>query len=172
MMPVDLAQLLATLRSLGTDTSGVEAKRATGGFPENLITTMCAFANRPGGGIILLGVDEDADFRSALTDAPRYSRRIADLGRELLDPPPAIDVDIQLIEGHDVVIAVVNELPTGSKPCRVRNGRQQGVWIRAFDGDYLASHVDEQALYSTRVAPPTTLKFSTEQRSTISTANR
>jgi ATP-dependent DNA helicase RecG len=39
------------------------------------------------------------------------------------------------------------------KPCRVRVGRHQGVWIRAFDGDYRASDVDVQAFFACRTPP-------------------
>jgi ATP-dependent DNA helicase RecG len=152
-MTVDLVQLTATLRTLGTDTSGVEAKRAAGGMPETAVATMCAFANRPGGGILLLGVDEAAGFRGVKVDAPRLSRQLADLSRQYLDPPPAIEIEIANLDGHDVVVASIAETATGAKPCRVRTGHLQGVWIRAFDGDYKASPVDEQALYATRVAP-------------------
>lgn len=153
IMTVDLEQLIADLRTLGTDTSGVEAKRAAGGMPYTTIATVCAFANRPGGGIVLLGIDEAAGFRSVAIDAAMLSRQLANLGYQLLDPPPVIEIEIETFDGHDVVVASVSETAAGSKPCRVRSGRLQGVWIRAFDGDYKASPLDEQALYATRVAP-------------------
>ncbi len=152
-MTVDVAQLTADLRVLGTDTSGVEAKRAVGGLPENAIATICAFANRPGGGILLLGVDEAAGFRGVAIDAPALSRQIADLSRQLLDPPPGIDIEICVLDGHEIVVVSVSETAPGAKPCRVRSGRRQGVWIRTFDGDYKASALDEQALFATRLAP-------------------
>jgi ATP-dependent DNA helicase RecG len=122
-------------------------------MPETAVATMCAFANRPGGGILLLGVDEASGFRGVAIDAPRLSRQLADLSRQLLDPPPAIEIEICGLDGHDVVVASVAETPAGAKPCRVRTGHLQGVWIRAFDGDYKASGLEEQALYATRLAP-------------------
>jgi ATP-dependent DNA helicase RecG len=152
-MSIDLADVVAQLRILGTDTSGVEAKRASGGLPETTITTICAFANRPGGGVLLLGVDEQAGFRGVEIDAPALSRRVADAVRDLLDPPPAVEIGIDHLDGHAVVVVDVSETPPGSKPCRVRSGRHQGVWVRAWDGDYKASALDEQALYASRVAP-------------------
>lgn len=72
---IDLPALIARLRALGTDDSSVEAKRAAGGLPESLASTMCGFANRPGGGIILLGIDETNGFRAVAIDAPALSRQ-------------------------------------------------------------------------------------------------
>ena len=146
-------EMLRRLRSIGTDDASIEAKRAVGGLPESLPSTICAFANRPGGGTILLGIDEGSGFRSVEVDAPGLSRQVADLGRQLFEPPPRLDIDIERFEGHDIVVVSVSEVPSGSKPCRVHSGRQQGVWIRSFDGDYKASALEEQALYSGRVAP-------------------
>jgi ATP-dependent DNA helicase RecG len=150
---IDLPAVIARLRALGTDDSSVEAKRATGGLPESLASTICGFANRPGGGIVLLGIDENNGFRSVAIDAPTLSRQAADLSRQILDPPARLDIGIVSFESHDVVMIDVSETPAGAKPCRVHSGRHQGVWIRSFDGDYKASALEEQALYAGRVAP-------------------
>ncbi len=150
---IDLPALIARLRALGTDDSSVEAKRAAGGLPESLAATMCGFANRPGGGIILLGIDETNGFRAVAIDAPALSRQAADLGRQIFDPPAQLNVRISSFEGLAIVVIDVSETPAGAKPCRVHSGRYQGVWIRSFDGDYKASAIEEQALYAGRVAP-------------------
>lgn len=141
------------MRLVGSDAAGVEAKRATGGLPENLATTICAFANRPGGGIVLLGIDEATNFRSIEIDATTMAKQAANLTRQVLDPPPAVEIQIETLDGRQVVVVEVLELDPSSKPCRVRTGRHQGVWIRAFDGDYQASDIEIQALYSNRSAP-------------------
>ncbi len=148
-----LSALLLRLRLDGSESADVEVKRASGGFPESVVPTLCAYANRPGGGTVLLGVDEAIGFATVSIDAPALARRIADVVRQRLDPPPSISVSIEDCEGHSVVIASVEELAVGTKPCRIRTGEKQGVWIRAFDGDYRASDVEVQAFYTARLAP-------------------
>jgi ATP-dependent DNA helicase RecG len=148
-----LSNLLLRLRMDGSESADMEVKRAAGGFPESVVPTLCAFANRPGGGTVLLGVDEAIGFATVPVDAPALARRIADVVRQRLDPPPSIAVSIEECEGNPVVVASVEELAIGVKPCRIRSGVQQGVWIRAFDGDYRASDVEVQAFFAARVAP-------------------
>jgi ATP-dependent DNA helicase RecG len=58
----ELAGLVADLLHEGGDTAEVEAKRAAGGFPDSALPTISAFANTPGGGTIIFGLDESADF--------------------------------------------------------------------------------------------------------------
>ena len=152
-MNTDLASTISKLRSLGSDDAGVEAKRAVGGLPESLAATICGFANRPGGGLILLGIDETAGFTTVAIDSALLSKQAADLGRQILDPPAHVDIEVAQFEGNSVVMINVPEIAAGAKPCRVHSGRHQGVWVRAFDGDYKASAIEEQALYATRVAP-------------------
>jgi ATP-dependent DNA helicase RecG len=152
-MSFALRESINRLRSHGTDDSSVEAKRATGGLPESLPSTISAFANRPGGGLILLGLDEADGFQPVAVDAVLLSHQTADLCRQSLEPPPHVEIQIHEFEGQSIVSIEVSELERGSKPCRVRSGRFQGVWIRSFDGDYRASELEEQALYATRIAP-------------------
>ena len=62
-MTEDLSALAAELRSSGGDTAAVEVKAAMGGLPQPLTATLSALANLPGGGLIVLGLDERTGFR-------------------------------------------------------------------------------------------------------------
>ena len=86
----DLQGLVGVLRSEGGDLPGVEVKSAAGGLPDSLLPTLCAFANRPGGGTVILGLDEaEADALGLAIDKrvqpehgirpQRYPRLIAKL---------------------------------------------------------------------------------------------
>ena len=58
----DLTDLVVRLRTSGGDNTGVEVKSAAGGLPQSLTKTLSAFANLPGGGLIILGLDERTGF--------------------------------------------------------------------------------------------------------------
>lgn len=64
-MAQDLSSLVADLRLAGGDTTSIEVKSAAGGLPESLAPTLSALANLPGGGTIILGLDERSNFQSA-----------------------------------------------------------------------------------------------------------
>ena len=67
---VDIEAVIERLRQNGSDTTNVEAKAAAGGMPESILATMSAFANLPGGGLILLGVDEARAFSAVRLTNP------------------------------------------------------------------------------------------------------
>ena len=55
------------------------------------------------------------------------------------------------MDGVEIVIANVNELPASIKPCRVRStGR---AYLRSYDGDYALSELEEQAFIANRSTP-------------------
>jgi ATP-dependent DNA helicase RecG len=58
----ELTTLVLGLRLEGSDTTEVEVKRAAGGFPDSVLPTLSAFANTPGGGTIIFGLDEGTGF--------------------------------------------------------------------------------------------------------------
>src|SRR5258708_21145400 len=62
-MVEDLSELIGLLRAYGGDVTAIEVKSGAGGLPGSLTATMSALANLPGGGTIILGVDERAGFR-------------------------------------------------------------------------------------------------------------
>lgn len=79
------------LRRYGDDFVSVEAKRADGGLPENLSETVCAFANMPGGGVILLGVDQHDGFAISGVRQPNVlAQGLVDKTRATLDPAPHV----------------------------------------------------------------------------------
>lgn len=62
-MPEELDDVVRILRRSGGDNSAIEVKSAAGGLPVSLTPSLSALANLPGGGTIILGLDERTGFR-------------------------------------------------------------------------------------------------------------
>lgn len=148
----DLGRLIADLRSEGSDFAEVEVKRAAKGFPDNVATTLAAFGNIPGGGVVVFGLDERTSFEPVgVYDGAACKKAVAASARNAVDPPLTIAVESAGIDGHEIVVAAVHERPASAKPCRARStGR---AYLRSYDGDYALSELEEQAFIANRSAP-------------------
>lgn len=150
----EMTELIAVLRNERGDLPGIEVKAARGGLPESIIPTLCSFANRPGGGTLLLGLDEGAGFVPVgIVDLRGMKEALASKARHALEPAIVVDVDEGRVDGSPVIVCVVRELDTSQKPCRVPGGAHRGVWVRAWDGDYRASEPEIQGLLANRTQP-------------------
>ena len=58
----DLRALVADVQRQQMELDSVEVKAARRGTPKRLYQALSAFANRPGGGVILFGLNEETDF--------------------------------------------------------------------------------------------------------------
>lgn len=150
----DLTATLAELRAKGGDLPGIEVKSAAGGLPESIISTLCSFANRPGGGTIIVGLDEAAGFAPVGLRKPREMKSaLAAKARSAFDPPITIHLEQGVVDGEAVIVGTVDELDLSQKPCRVSGGQHRGVWKCAWDGDYRASELEIQGLLTSRSQP-------------------
>lgn len=146
---MDLEAVVADLRAGGGDTASVEVKRAAGGLPSAIDRSLCALANLPGGGVIILGLDERTGFSPAAIDAQVLKQGLAGAARSCT-PPVVVDITDGVVEGQPVVVAQVRECARSAKPCRAGSGQ---AYLRAHDGDYELSAVEEQAFLAQREAP-------------------
>jgi ATP-dependent DNA helicase RecG len=89
----ELRDALEQLQRQGEQTS-VEAKRARDGVPKRIWETLSAFANTPGGGVLLLGVDEQAGFAPAGVSNPAKIQ--ADLGAVAAQMEPPLRLLLQV----------------------------------------------------------------------------
>jgi ATP-dependent DNA helicase RecG len=98
-MTRDLSSLAAELRLGGGDTTAIEVKAAAGGLPDSLTPTLSALANLPGGGTVILGLDERAGFRPVpLADPQVLKQGLAAKARGFI-PPVRLDVDDATVDG-------------------------------------------------------------------------
>lgn len=84
MTAEDLDDLISKLRDSGGDTASVEVKSAAGGLPASISSTLSALANLPGGGLVILGLDERTGFRPVpLADPQALKQGLAAKGTHL-----------------------------------------------------------------------------------------
>ena len=138
------------------ESNRIEAKRATGGFPGSIWETYSAFANTVGG-IILLGVEEQADksFRVAPLPDPQL---LVDRFWEGVNDPAVVSVN--LLTTRDVRIEetptgpiVVIEVPRATRydrPVYIGGDRYTGSYRRCGEGDYRCSRRQIDAMLRDR----------------------
>lgn len=150
----ELREALEQLQRQGTEQTSVEAKRARDGVPRRIWETLSAFANTPGGGVLLLGIDEEAGFAPAGVANPAKIQ--ADLGAVAaqMEPPLRPLLQVFEIDGASIVAAEVPELPASAKPCYYQGaGLPNGAFIRVGDGDRKLTPYEVQALFEARGQP-------------------
>lgn len=128
----DVLAVVEDMRRYGNDTSLVEVKRAAGGLP-GLAETICAFANMPQGGTVILGIDEAHNFAVVGVAEPgTLVQGLIDQARALVQPTPQIEAYPLEVGGATLVVAEIRALAPTQKPARTH-----GVpYLRQGDGDY------------------------------------
>jgi ATP-dependent DNA helicase RecG len=148
----ELSEIIGQMRRIGNDFTTVEAKSAAGGMPQSILPTMSAFANLPGGGLLILGLDEAEGFAAVgLKDAATLAAGVSSAARNAFDPPLQTSVDVESFEGNDLVVVRVHELPIAMKPCVVKRTGQ--AYLRYFDGDYAMSRLEMDGFIANRTRP-------------------
>lgn len=122
------------------ENSEVECKSAQGGLPKSLWETYSAFANTSGG-IILLGVQEDAEgFHVSNIDVEKIQKDFWDT----INDPQKVNVnilqnnDVQPIKiaGNSILKITVPRALRQQKPVSVNQNPYYGTYRRNFEGDY------------------------------------
>ncbi|MDT3766829.1 ATP-binding protein [Gleimia hominis] len=127
---------LSKLRRRGGDSVEIEVKRAKENVPENLPRTLCAFANMPEGGTVILGVDERSGLKiTGVKNAAKVEAAVASQARNAVVPKLKINASTVTVNDRQVVIVEVVPLRMEDKPAKVG-----GVaYLRQSDGDYSLS---------------------------------
>ena len=130
-----LDEVLAQLRSTGSETALIEVKSAAGGCPRSVRETLSAFANARGA-VVVLGLD-DSTFEPTGADAPALRDALAGMAADDMTPPVRGVISIENAEGgHQVVVMEVPEFAPDQKPCYITAaGRYQGSYTRSDEGD-------------------------------------
>lgn len=151
---METADLVARLRRLGTDLTDVEVKAASVALPRTTLETVSAFANGTGG-VLLLGLSEDAGFRRVESFNPVAIREaLARACADDLEPPLRAPIEIEEFEGGAIVRLDVPELDALAKPSFIKTrGSYQGSFIRGGDGDRRLTQYEVSQLLSNRSQP-------------------
>lgn len=155
MDAAQLEQWIALLRRYGGEEAKIEAKRAETELPKDVVESLCAFANTPGGGVLLLGVDEASHFAvTGVANPSKIQEELAGAARDRLTPPLQPDIGITEIEGKFVVWAEVEELQRAEKPCYVTaKGINRGSYVRVGGSDRRLTTEEVQQLIADRGQP-------------------
>jgi ATP-dependent DNA helicase RecG len=148
-----LSELVDDLRYRRGDTTEVEVKSATGGAPD-LADTLCAFANMPDGGTILLGLAEKDGFTpTGIRDVAALEAAVAAQARTAVNPPARCDFTTLHLDGQPVLAVDVEGLPLQQRPARHRGL----AYLRQSDGDYVMSEqeIAQLELLKTQAMRPT-----------------
>lgn len=128
-----LTETLSELRAFGDDTTLIECKTAAGGVPQDIAETLCAFANMPQAGVIILGVSERRGFEVTGVKSPaEIQKAIVSVSRSSVEPAPQLEFSNLTVEGKHVVVVEVTPLIPSEKPARCRGK----AYLRQADGDY------------------------------------
>ncbi|HSW29712.1 MAG TPA: ATP-binding protein [Longimicrobiales bacterium] len=150
----ELGALVADLRTYATDHQSVECKASRGGTPQRLWQTLSAFANTRGGGVLILGVAEDASFETVgVDDVRRVTQDVASLC-DSMEPPIRALIRPHKFEEKPVIVAEVPETTVTQKPCYYKGaGLANGAFIRVADGDRRLTPYEVHVMLSSRGQP-------------------
>lgn len=114
----ELLDLIQTVQRFQSELSDVEVKAAQSGTPKRLYESLSAFANRTGGGVILLGLDENRAFEVAgVGGAHRIMEDVSSLAAENMEPALRPEFTLIEIQGKSVLAIEVFEVAPEQKPC-------------------------------------------------------
>jgi ATP-dependent DNA helicase RecG len=128
----DLIDLITRLQAGLAELGGVEAKRAGRQVPTDVAEALSAFSNTPGGGLILLGVDETRGFAvTGVEDVERTTARVAQICRDEMEPSLHPTIEAEEIDGQKVVTIEVPEVASAQRPCLIKSrGIVNGAFLR------------------------------------------
>ena len=151
MTPDELMTVRHQLRLDGGDSTSIEVKSAAGGLPSSATASLCALANLPGGGTLILGLSEEDDFAPVELANPQSLKQALGSKARSLVPPANIAISDVEFEGKTVIVALVAECDIALKPCRVSDRGK--AFARSYDGDYQLSEQEVQGFLANRGAP-------------------
>jgi ATP-dependent DNA helicase RecG len=113
----ELQEIVAGLRDVRSDHVDVEAKASETELPRPLWHSLSAFANRVGGGVIVLGLDERTGFKTVGVRHPKKIQQDVASLCDQMEPPLRPQIRPHRFEDKMVVVVEIPELERAQKPC-------------------------------------------------------
>jgi ATP-dependent DNA helicase RecG len=138
---------IAQMRALRSELSETEAKDARRGLPQKIYESLSAFANRRGGGLIILGL-EDVTFRPVGgLNVAQLQADLASFVDQRMSYPLRLDFLPCDIDGTTVLAVAVPECPQQNKPVYYKNrGLIGGSYLRVGNTNHLLSEAEVRAI--------------------------
>ena len=146
MLEKELEELVGKVQSFNSEFSNLEVKEAHMDCPKKLYDTISAFSNNAGGGVLLFGLKEAADFEVVgVYDAADLQKKITAQCKQMQPIVRAVFTCCR-IGRKTVVAAEIPEIDIADKPCfYTGKGRLTGSYIRVGDSD---EQMTEYEVYS------------------------
>jgi ATP-dependent DNA helicase RecG len=142
--------MLRALRERRSEFDDIEVKAAVGGTPERLYETLSSFANRPGGGTIIFGVDDRALTPVGVGNPDQLQRDVAANASEMV-PPLRLSMQSFTVDDTVMIVVQVPEVDPKDKPCYYKAaGPYAGSYVRVGDGDRKMTEYEIHTYLSSR----------------------
>lgn len=134
-----ILKLIEKAVKYNSETDQIEFKDGRGGFPKNTWKTISSFSQKPGGGIIIFGVDDDKSSKKitlvGLNNIAEIQEKFSNMNANMsftIRP----EYHILNYDNKNLLAIVVPECPEQFKPCFYRSvGLPNGAYIRDGNTD-------------------------------------
>ncbi len=137
-----LTSLRESLNPVPHETNELDWKVRLSDNKDRLIEHLIAFANNPNGGYLVFGIaDEDGHIEPILKEnVSEIVNRLANLGRDSIEPPLVIDHAVINFENQPILIVHIPE--QSNKPIHRRGKSIEEAWVRSGGTTRKASRAD------------------------------
>lgn len=156
-------EVVRDLQTRQSELHDVEAKRAETDLPRQIYKTFSAFGNRPGGGMLILGVDERQAFAvSGVADIAKAQHDLLNFVNNEMSYPIRLEPTVADIDGRQVLAVKIMEVPIQQKPVYYKPlGLDKGSYWRSSTSNVqmtpeqvrqlIVDHVEQREDFSARL---------------------
>lgn len=141
-----LFELVNKIKRIKAESQTIELKAAHIGTPKRLFDTLSSFSNQDNGGIIIFGIDENADFAPVgVYDAQDLQKKVTEQCNQM-EPAVRALFTVCEVDGNIIVSAEIPAIDISERPCFYKGvGRIKGSYVRVGDAD---EPMSEYEIYS------------------------
>lgn len=136
MLIEELLELANKICKQKAEEQTIELKAAKTGCPKRLYDTLSSFSNQDSGGVLVFGIDEEADFQVVgVYDAQDLQKKVTEQCLQM-EPPVRAVFTFAEYQGKTICAAEIPAIDIADRPCYYRGaGRTKGSYIRVGDAD-------------------------------------